>query len=241
MLGNLISAGASLIGGLFGKSSADKAAAQNLAIAQQNMKMQKEFAQEGIRWKVEDAKKAGIHPVYALGAPTTSFSPVSFNATADNSVGNAIASMGQDIGRAVNSTRTGSERVDAFTTATRTLTLQKMSLENDLLASQIKRLQVQSNPTMPTAIVADKNQPFPVPEASKSEERPPLMFMGSRWMTNPNTSPMKAWEDQYGDDGPASWTLPILLGINDIGYNIGQRMHSWPAIPGLRRGRSTLK
>lgn len=29
--------------------------------------IQREFAQQGIRWKVEDAKAAGLHPLYALG------------------------------------------------------------------------------------------------------------------------------------------------------------------------------
>lgn len=38
----------------------------------QNNATQREFAQNGIQWKVEDAKKAGIHPLYALGASTAS-------------------------------------------------------------------------------------------------------------------------------------------------------------------------
>jgi hypothetical protein len=37
-----------------------------------NIAMQKEFAQQGIGWKVADAKKAGIHPLFALGASTHS-------------------------------------------------------------------------------------------------------------------------------------------------------------------------
>ena len=55
----------SVVSGLFGKSEADK-----------NIKYQKQFAQHGIRWKVEDAKAAGLHPLYALGANTHSFTPV---------------------------------------------------------------------------------------------------------------------------------------------------------------------
>jgi hypothetical protein len=37
-----------------------------------NIAMQRQFAQEGIGWKVADAKKAGIHPLFALGASTHS-------------------------------------------------------------------------------------------------------------------------------------------------------------------------
>lgn len=235
MIGSIISAGANIIGGLMGQSSASKAAEQQAAVARENIEMQKTFAKKGIRWKVEDAKAAGIHPVYALGAPTTSFSPISMSSTADNSLGRGIAAAGSDIGRAMNATRTGSERVDAYTQAAQQLSLEKGALENQLLASQIKRLESQSNPPMP-AISADSSKPFPVPEDSKSEKRPPLMALGGRWMTNPNTSPMEAWEKQYGDDGPISWMLPLLLGINDLQHNVRQRIPSGGLFPGLARG-----
>lgn len=218
MLGPIISAGSNLIGGLLGKSSADKAAAQNMAIAQQNFAMQKEFAQKGIRWKVEDAKQAGIHPAFALGASTSSFTPVSFSASADDSMSKAVSSMGSDIGRAIHTTRTDAEKEDAYTTALKTLQVQRGQLENQLLASQIAKTRTQIGPSMP-AIEADAPTPFPVPEGTKSEDRPPLMASGFRWMTNPNTSPMKAWEDQYGDDGPVSWTMPLLILANDAQYN----------------------
>lgn len=222
MIGSIISAGANIIGGLMGQSSASKAAEQQAALARQNMQLQEDFAKKGIRWKVEDARSAGIHPLYALGAPTTSFSPVSMSSTADNSLGRGIAAAGSDIGRAVNATRTGQERVDAYTQAAQTLSLEKGALENQLLASQIKRLETQSNPPMPS-IAADSSKPFPVPEDTKSEKRPPLMALGGRWLTNPDTSPMEAWQKQYGDEGPASWMLPILLGINDLRHNIRVR------------------
>lgn len=222
MIGNIISGAASLIGGMFNKKSADKAADQNLMIARENQQMQREFAQNGIRWKVDDAKAAGVHPVYALGAPTTSFSPISFSATADNSMGNAVASMGQDIGGAINKTRTASEKSDAFTSAVQALTLEKGALENEVLRSRLAREKQVNSPPMP--VMADKPVPFTVPEEAKSEERPPLMMFGQRWLTNPNTSPMKAWENQYGDDGWASWVLPPLLATNDLVYNVRARV-----------------
>lgn len=36
----------------------------------QNLALQKDFANNSIQWKVADARKAGIHPLYALGAST---------------------------------------------------------------------------------------------------------------------------------------------------------------------------
>lgn len=153
MIGSLISAGASLLGGLLGKSSADDSRKSAEMMAAQNIAQQREFAQQGIRWKVEDAKAAGIHPLYALGASTPSFSPVSANFTADTSMPNALASAGQDIGRAVNATRSTNERADAFATAANKLALEKGQLENEVLkldvASRAARLRQQLNPPMP--------------------------------------------------------------------------------------------
>lgn len=142
MLGELISGGASIIGGLFGKSSAEKA---NKA----NIKLQKEFAQNGIQWKVADAKAAGLHPLAALGAQTTAFSP---SVVGDTSFGTGIAQAGQDVGRAINSTRTQGQKADAYTKTVQDLSIQRMGLENTLLASQIaKTNQAGSPPDMPTA------------------------------------------------------------------------------------------
>lgn len=42
---------------------------------QQNVHLQKEFAQNSIQWRVNDAKAAGLHPLYGVGASGTSYSP----------------------------------------------------------------------------------------------------------------------------------------------------------------------
>lgn len=151
MLGALISAGTSLLGGLLGKSSADKDRKAAEANAARQEALQREFAQSGIQWKVEDAKKAGIHPLYALGANTHSYSPITVGSSADMSMPNAVASMGQDIGRAVDATRSSSQKITAFQQTAQQLTLQKMGLENELLASQIARSRSMSNPPMPSS------------------------------------------------------------------------------------------
>lgn len=167
MLGSLIAAGASLAGGLLGKSSADAARESQENMAAQNIALQREFAQNGIQWKVEDAKKAGIHPIYALGGSTSSFSPVSSSFTADTSMPNALAAAGQDIGRAVNATRTQSDRVDAFTKATQTLGLERAQLENEILrtdlASKTGRLRQAATPPFPAAA-----QPYLIPGQTES-------------------------------------------------------------------------
>ncbi|MEM2002468.1 MAG: hypothetical protein QXT77_07485 [Candidatus Methanomethylicaceae archaeon] len=97
--------------------------------AKMNYRHQKEFAQHGIRWKVEDAKAAGLHPLAALGAQTTSYSPVH--------VGTDFAGMGQDISRAIDATRTGGEKQDAVLSS---LAVERAGLENELLRAQIAKV-----------------------------------------------------------------------------------------------------
>lgn len=155
MIGPLISAGASLLGGLLGKSSADKARQQAEAHSLRQEAMQREFAQNGIQWKVEDAKKAGIHPIYALGGSTASYAPVSQAFTADTSLPNALASAGQDVGRAIHATRTAKDRNGAVDATVHGLQLEGLKLDNDLkraeIASKAARLRAdQVGPPHPT-------------------------------------------------------------------------------------------
>lgn len=83
---DFLSAGMDLLGGIFGDSDADKQYAR-----------QKTFAQNTIRWKTEDAKRAGIHPLYALGAPTLNYSAVT------SPMGQAVANAGEKLSRSVSS------------------------------------------------------------------------------------------------------------------------------------------
>lgn len=83
MIGAIASIGSSLLGGLFGRSAAKRQAA-----------LQREFAQKGIQWRVADAKKAGIHPLAALGSPGASYTPVS-----GSPMGDAMADIASSIGQ----------------------------------------------------------------------------------------------------------------------------------------------
>ena len=223
----LIDAGTKIAGGLINQQSAKDANKTNFINAQQNIQLQKEFAQQGIRWKVDDARAAGIHPLYALGAQTHSFSPVSVGAVADTSLGNSIASAGQDISRGINATRTIEERAAAQ--ATTALQLEGLKLDNEIkktqVASSLQRLTQNQNPPMPSIAgpVKDANVPFAHPEDDKAEKRPPLMLWGGRVLTPPGTSPMKAWEDQIGDDGPLSWLAQAAVGLHMLQHNFNTR------------------
>lgn len=101
-----------LIGAAISAAAAAKAAsdarrqrlaAQESATQQsdQNVQLQREFAQHGIQWRVADAKAAGLHPVFALSGGGASYTPQATQVFQDNSPA-YLASMGQTLGNAFN-------------------------------------------------------------------------------------------------------------------------------------------
>lgn len=156
MLESLIGAGASILGGLLGSNSAEQQ-------TKEMIDLQREFAQSGIQWRVADAKKAGIHPLYALGANTTSFSPFSVG---DGGLGSSIASAGQDIGRALEGamSKSGSAMVRKIATKQ---ALERGQLENDLLRSQIRK---NDQPGSPPRV----GNPIPRPKPGSGSDRTDL-------------------------------------------------------------------
>jgi len=138
MLGNILGGVLSSVGSLIGNNqdqiAAQKARDQQNDISERNIALQKEFAQNGLRWKVEDAKAAGIHPLYALGASGASFSPVSQTPVSGPSMSQTLSDVGQNIGRAVGTTRTSEEKE----VAALNLASAKANLDGQVIDNQIK-------------------------------------------------------------------------------------------------------
>lgn len=122
---------ASLIGAGIGASSSK-------SNTKANIRHQREFAQKGIRWRVSDAKKAGIHPLYALGASTPSFSPVHSDAPAI--IGDGIAGAGEAIQRSMDDKKQRSlaERVADSEIAVNEAQAQLITAQSRTLAAQAK-------------------------------------------------------------------------------------------------------
>jgi hypothetical protein len=131
-LGQILGAAGALFSGFGARKSAKSAAAAQERANQQNIQLQKDFAQKGIRWRVADAKKAGIHPLYAIGANTPTFSP------SVQSVGDSGAGLGsQAVGRAIAATGGALQHNKSYQKAVEGLTIRRMELENTKLASDI--------------------------------------------------------------------------------------------------------
>lgn len=174
----IIAAGAALggsalsfFGGQSQNAQQDKINKQILADKQLDRELQREFAKNGIRWRVQDAKAAGVHPLFALGGSTATYSPSSISlypgSSSLGSVGEGLAQAGQDISRAIDSTRTAEERERARQEAVQkanqfdALNLEKAGLENDLLRSQIAKLNAtQVGPPLPSAMSSGMDAPY---------------------------------------------------------------------------------
>lgn len=118
----VIGAGASLIGGALSDRSNRKAAERTNETQEelhdQNTALQREFAQSGVRWRVEDAKAAGLHPLFALSGSGATYSPQAMSLmTPDQSnLGRGLADAGQHVSRSIQAQQTQAQR--AITQAT---------------------------------------------------------------------------------------------------------------------------
>ena len=81
---------------------------------------------------MEDAQKAGVNPIYALGSPV--MAPM---ADVGNPISTGISNMGQDLGRAADSMTTSSRRSADLANAVGALGLERAKLENDILRQQL--------------------------------------------------------------------------------------------------------
>lgn len=198
--GPLVSGVSNLLGGIMSSRAASDAAEEQAAL-------QKEFAQNAIQWKVADAKAAGVHPLYALGANTVSYSPVSVG---DTSMGSAFSNMGQDVGRAIEAVQSEPER-----TAAKQLTalqLERAGLENEFLKTQIAG---QINRNVRSAQVGPG---MPLVERVQGPQRTTGVNVGGVPVPfDQGTSDVgQIIEDRYGEGNPLTWPMGAATMWNDF-------------------------
>jgi len=173
-----------MLGGILGNNSAKKDRA-----------MQK----NAIQIRVADANKAGVNPLYALGAPT-------FNPT-PSPLGSSLADAGQQLGRAVDATMNPSERASSVGKAAEQLQLQRMGLENEKLASEIRLMRQPGSPpaapggATPTIDGQGNARTTPPldPEAKAITLRLPAGGGKTFDFPTSGTSNSQSIADQYGD------------------------------------------
>jgi len=100
-LGSVIGAGIGAVGGLAGGVLSNTF---NNRAADTAWERQKEALQNTIQWRVADAKKAGIHPLYALGAQPMSSGAIPVMDTLGGQLANASQNIGNVIARQMSPT-----------------------------------------------------------------------------------------------------------------------------------------
>jgi hypothetical protein len=168
-IGPLISAGASLLGGLLSNKQADRANAD-----------QRDLALNSISYRKADAERAGINPIYALGAPGISYS------SQVGGLPDAVAQAGQNIGRAVEAYQPNSVTDAQFAKAMQRVQLRNAGLQGDLIASQIR-------------LMNQPGQPPAFPEAPGSKAASDIVLPGGYKLPRTSASPAQDYQTQFGN------------------------------------------
>nr|QJB19984.1 MAG: DNA pilot protein [Microvirus sp.] len=193
---------------------------------EQNYQRQKEFAQMGLQWKVDDAKKAGLSPLFAVGGTGASFSP------------NPVAVAGNDGGQSISSalTRMSSSKDRALEEAQ--LALLKAQTDKEFAmssyynseAARNNQAAMQSAPSPlvqgPMSIGAASVAPIAFDHVDMKADPQRSVMSGSPQVgaaTNPMFSRFRATEKggfldlPYSEEGPSEsleglWN-PVALGL----------------------------
>lgn len=114
----------------------NRAAAADLAY-------QREFAQHGLRWKVEDGRSVGLSPLASIGGVGAQYSPVMQTAheSTTSTAGDSLSRMGQNISRAVGATQTEDERLlRKMQVTSARLDIEGKSIDNAIRATQLNHM-----------------------------------------------------------------------------------------------------
>lgn len=191
----------------------------------EQMDFQREFAQMGLQWKADDARRAGLHPLAALGASGYSASPVSVG---QDPLAGAIGDAGQEISRSMLAAQDQTRRDEAARELARfnrkaefqrdqlygedlvnkKLANERANLENTMLWNQYldstrRRLNQQLGPGMPTDGEPDPLSADPRVRLRPSEQVRSELGVSSREATiggrgKPGMVPYRFGGDRFG-------------------------------------------
>lgn len=216
-----LSIGSQLLGGWLGRESVEDQQNANLA-------NQREFAQHGIRWRVADAKAAGLHPVYALGGAGAAYSPQPIIV---DPVAEAISRMGQQMMPRGYGTATSARGVGAGAEAKPVPAVDAFAYEAQQIPSTARNDTAgTAGPDQALWTGYDMGGGVKVDMPSKNASEP-LETLGESALAAGMTIQRNI--DKYGTDwltrfAERVWPLSALLGmaesLNLTGEEIGQRM-----------------
>lgn len=190
------------IGGLAGSLISSSA---NKKIAQQQMQMQEHLAKNQVQIRAEDAKKAGVGTLAALGMQPMNYNPVTVGST-------DWGKHGAGIGRAVDAAVSRPEQ--SINHALQAAQVENMRLQNDLLKTQVVGSQIQLNRQAGTP----PGIPDPNPTKDKPEKLTESTIFGIKLKPNPNFSDAQTIQNRYGE--PAEYPYFPLVAGADFHHNM---------------------
>lgn len=200
-----ISGGAALLGGAMSAHATRKSNELNAGL-------QREFAQHGIRWKVRDAKAAGLHPLYAMGAVTPS-AQASYQSA---SMGPSVAQAGREVAQGMRHERQArSERME--NSKRRQIMQDQLILEQLKARSQINVDTAQANyyNALAAAARADPNNQSDGAtsvENIRSEDLPPVT---GQYKPKAPEVPIASKDDASMRAGPPAPAFQDVIIIDD--------------------------
>lgn len=144
----LISAGGSLLGGLFGSKQSDLPSQRAQAQFDQQM-------DHSVRRRVEDAKRAGLHPLFALGASPGASPTAHISGQSDSGslIGEGIGQAARSVAKAFDpATQAQLKNIESSTEAN--------FAQAQLYRSQAKRAEVEANSGPVRTFAATESPPF---------------------------------------------------------------------------------
>lgn len=234
---SLLSAGSSLLGGMFGgkTSSAQKEINYlNAEAMKQNMYLQEQSFYNPVHWRVQDAKRTGINPLVALGMNpymgATSMMGDSVGGTRNSAI-DGLAAAGQDVSRAIAGIQTKEQRDQSRALAA--LGLERAGLENELLRSQIAGQRAQLAPAISSSGGADPRYPAQQDMPLGYGDTAPFL----RIARDRKGNPIRVYNDDVGDN-------EMLQAITALGMSVPDYIHgnfTKPAARMMRRGYSLIR
>lgn len=219
--GAAISAGASLLGGAMNRRSAKKA----------NKQAQYQFDQQmdhSVSRRVADARRAGIHPLYALGA-SAGASPTIM--AGQHASGSAISDAGAAIGSGLAAHSQGKqnmraaelERIRLLELNAAQIEAQKASANADN-ALAMQRLSDMKRAEQATNYMRKAPSPDAIPESTlhdKGKQGSLTHPYGGELRQRGKRSWADDWSARYGE--PGEWIGGILGLLQDIGSHVGNK------------------
>lgn len=207
----IAAAGGAIAGGLISRDA-------NKDIANEANQLQIYAMQHGISDRVADAKRAGLHPLYALGAPPMNMNPIAIQDT----LGPAMVQAGQSIGSSLSRMSSTAEREkEQLELAALRANINESDARRQLLISEAAfkaQAGMISAPAPPLGIHQEGKGPISNPAVS-SGQAPNVPAGFYEVKPAPVTSPKVGWPNVAAGINPAyeeRWltpNLPMLLPI----------------------------